>query len=115
MTLSVVRLYHPAPWGWLYSYQAILITLRLMEHAFTVTKYLFVKAPLLMMWTRLPGTRHRRPPFWKNLAEVVAPIESRASLSLGGRQLGTDLADAENVGEVSGLMDSFMATVEHPP
>jgi predicted unusual protein kinase regulating ubiquinone biosynthesis (AarF/ABC1/UbiB family) len=115
MTLSAVRLYHPAPWGWLYSYQAILITLRLMEHAFTVSKYLFVKAPLLMMWTRLPGTRDRRPPFWKNLAEVLAPIESRASLTLGGRELGTDLADAESVGEISGLMDSYKATVEAPP
>ena len=115
MFISAARLYHPAPWGWLYSYQALLITLRMMEHAFVVTKYLFVKAPLLMVWTRLPGTRHRRPPFWKNLAEVLAPIESRASLSLGGCQLGTDLADAENVGEVSGLMDGFMATVEPPP
>jgi hypothetical protein len=115
MYISAVRLYHPAPWGWLYSYQALLITLRMMEHVFIVSKYLFVKAPLLMMWTRLPGTRHRRPPFWKNLAEVLAPIESRASLTLGGRQLGTDLADAENVGEVSGLMDGFMATVEPPP
>jgi predicted unusual protein kinase regulating ubiquinone biosynthesis (AarF/ABC1/UbiB family) len=115
MYLSAVRLYHPAPWGWLYSYQAVLITLRLMEHAFTVAKYLFVKAPLLMIWTRLPGTRHRRPPFWKNLAEVLAPIESRPSLKLGGGQLGTDLADADNVGEVSGLMNSFMATVESPP
>jgi predicted unusual protein kinase regulating ubiquinone biosynthesis (AarF/ABC1/UbiB family) len=113
--ISAVRLYHPAPWGWLYSYQAVLITLRMMEHAFIIAKYLSVKAPLLMMWTRLPGTRDRRPPFWKNLAEILAPIESRASLSLGGRQLGTDLADAENVGEVSGLMDSFMATIEPPP
>jgi hypothetical protein len=115
MYLSAARLYHPAPWGWLYSYQAVLITLRTMEHAFIVTKYLFVKAPLLMVWTRLPGTRHRRPPFWKNLAEVLAPIESRASLSLGGCQLGTDLADADNVGEISGLMSGFLATVERPP
>ena len=115
MYISAVRLYHPAPWGWLYSYQALLITLRMMEHAFIVTKYLFVKAPLLMMWTRLPGTRHRRPPFWKNLAEVLAPIDRRPSLTLGGGQLGTDLADADNVGEISGLMDSFRATVEPPP
>ena len=51
MYISAVRLYHPAPWGWLYSYQAILITLRTMEHVFIVAKYLFVKAPLLMIWT----------------------------------------------------------------
>jgi hypothetical protein len=113
--ISAVRLYHPAPWGWLYSYQAVLITLRMMEHALIVAKYLFVKAPLLMMWTRLPGTRHRQPPFWKNLAEVLAPIDRRPSLTLGGGQLGTDLADADNVGEISGLMDSFRATVEPPP
>jgi hypothetical protein len=115
MYISAVRLYHPAPWGWLYSYQAVLITLRMMEHAFVVSKYLFVKAPLLMIWTRLPGTRHRRPPVWKDLAEVLAPIDTRPSLSLGGGLLGTDLADAKDVGEVSGLMDGFMATVEPPP
>ena len=114
MFISAVRLYHPAPWGWLYSYQAVLITLRMMEHALIVTKYVFVKAPLLMIWTRLPGTRHRRPPVWRRLAEVLAPIDTRPSLIVGGKQLGTDLADAESVGEVSRLMDSFTATVEPP-
>ena len=115
MFISAARLYHPAPWGWLYSYQAVLIALRMMEHAFTVAKYLFVKAPLLMIWTRLPGTRHRRPPVWKAMAEVLAPIDRRASLTLGGGQLGTDLADAQSVGDVSGLMNGFLATVEPPP
>ena len=115
MYISAVRLYHPAPWGWLYSYQAVLIALRMMEHAFIVTKYLFVKAPLLMVWTRLPGTRHRRPPFWRNLADVLAPIERRPSLTLGGGQLGTDLADSQSVTDVSGLMDSFLSEVEPPP
>jgi hypothetical protein len=115
MYVSAVRLYHPAPWGWLYSYQAVLITLRMMEHALIITKYLSLKAPLLMMWTRLPGTRHRRPPVWKDLAEILAPIDTRPSLSLGGGLLGTDLAYAENVAEVSGLMDSFKTTVKPPP
>jgi predicted unusual protein kinase regulating ubiquinone biosynthesis (AarF/ABC1/UbiB family) len=115
MYMSAVRLYHPAPWGWLYSYQAVLITLRMMEHVLTVTKYLFVKAPLLMMWTRLPGTRHRHPPFWNNLAEILAPIESRASLTVGGGQLGTDLADSQSVSDISGLVDGFLGKVQSPP
>jgi predicted unusual protein kinase regulating ubiquinone biosynthesis (AarF/ABC1/UbiB family) len=115
MYLSPVRLYHPAPWGWLYSYQALLITLRMMEHATIITKYFLVKAPLLLIWTRLPGTRHKRPPVWKDLAEVLAPIDTRPSLALGGGQLGTDLADAENAGEVSELVTGFMATVQSPP
>ena len=115
MFISAARLYHPAPWGWLYSYQAVLIALRMMEHAFTVAKYLFVKAPLLMIWTRLPGTRHRRPPVWKDLAEILAPTDTRPSLTLGGGQLGTDLAEARSVGDVAGMMSGFLATVEPPP
>ena len=115
MIPSVVRLYHPAPWGWLYSYQALLITVRMMEHAFVILRYLFVRAPVLMLWTRLPVTRGRHPPFCRNLAEVLAPIDSRPSLSLGGRQLGSELADADDAGEVSGLMDDLVASVERPP
>ena len=114
MYISAARLYHPAPWGWLYSYQALLITLRTIEHVFIVLRYFLLRAPLLMAWTRLLGLRHRRPPFWRDLAEVLAPIESRASLSLGGGQLGTDLADAHGVGDVSGLMDSFLSEVDPP-
>ena len=53
MHISVVRLYHPAPWGWLYSYQAALISLRLLEQSFVVLKYLFIRAPFLMLWAGL--------------------------------------------------------------
>jgi hypothetical protein len=115
MYISAVRLYHPAPWGWLYSYQALLIMLRMAEHGFVVLRYFILRAPLLMAWTRLPGLRQRRPPFWRDLAEVLAPIESRASLTVGGGQLGTDLADSQSVSDISGLMDSFLGEVKPPP
>ena len=114
MYISAVRLYHPAPWGWLYSYQALLITLRMLELISTTILYMFVKAPLLVMWTRLPGLRHRRPPLWRNLALVLAPTETRASLSIGGRQLGSDLAYAGNLSEVEGLVTGFLSEVEPP-
>jgi hypothetical protein len=112
--ISVVRLYHPAPWGWLYSYQAALITMRMAEHALTVLGYLLVRAPLLMAWTRIPGLRHRPPPIWKNLAHVLAPIDTRPSLSLGGRQLGTDLEDAQSVGDMSEVIDGFLTAAKPP-
>ena len=115
MYISAVRLYHPAPWGWLYSYQAALITMRMAEHALIVLGYLLVRAPLLMAWTRLPGLRHRPPPIWKNLARVLAPTQSRPSLTLGGCEFGTDLADAQNVGDMSELMNSFLISVKPPP
>ena len=114
MKVTTARLYHPAPWGWLYSYQAALLSLRVLEHCVIIFRYLFLRAPLLLAWTRLPGLRDRQPPLWRDLARVLAPIQTRASLSLGAGQLGTELGDAQSVGDASSLIDGFLAETKPP-
>ena len=113
MYLSPVRLYHPAPWGWLYSYRITLVTLRIVELSFISTKYALFRAPLLVAWTRLPWLKDRRPPY-RELAEVLAPTQGRPSLTLGAGQLGTDLSEAQDVGDTSQLMTDFLAAVKPP-
>ena len=113
MNITTVRLYHPAPWGWLYSYQAILITLRTMELGFIALRYAIFRAPLLMVWTRLPVLRDTRSPY-PTLAQALTPVTARPSLTVGGGQLGSDLGMAESVGDVSHLMDAFHGEVEPP-
>ena len=96
MKITAVKYYNPKLWDWLYTYRALLITWRIAELDFTLLKYYLLKAPFLMMWTRLPGLKDKQPPIWKNLATVLAPLENRASLSTGGGQLGSNLVLAKN-------------------
>ena len=112
--ISVVRLYHLAPWTWLYSYRAVLVTLRMLELSFIAGRYLFFRALLLVGWTRLPGLRDTRPPYAK-LGDVLAPVKTRASLQVGGGQLGSELGLVESAPELSGLMSAFLADVKPPP
>ena len=114
MNISTVRLYHPAPWGWLYSYRAILLTLRMMELGFIIVRYMFFRAPVLIAWTRLPGLRDRRPPFSSSLAEVMAPLKQRPSLYMGGGQLGSDLGHVEGIGDAASLMSAVRAEQASP-
>jgi predicted unusual protein kinase regulating ubiquinone biosynthesis (AarF/ABC1/UbiB family) len=108
MYVSAVRLYHPAPWGWLYSYRAIVVGLRMLELEFIALRYLLFRAPLLVVWTRFPQTRHRRPPLWADLSEVVAPVGERASLTVGGSQLGSNLVLAETSSQLADLRAAFL-------
>ena len=108
------RLYHPAPWGWIYSYQAVLITLRLFDLASTAVGYIFFRGPLLLAWTRLSVLKNINPPY-KGLAEVLAPPKTRASLTVGGGQLGTNLDLLKSVPQASELMGTFLAGVKPPP
>ena len=61
MTISTVRLYHPALWKILWSYRAVLVTLRTIENVVRTNIYMLGVGPFVVAWTRLPGTRHRQP------------------------------------------------------
>ena len=113
MKISAVRLYHPAPWGWLYSYQAALITLRIFEVSFIAIRYLFFRAPLLVIWTRLPGLRDIRSPY-RGLGEVLAPTMVRPSLVLGANQMGTGFAEAQGISDMEELRSGVLGEVKPP-
>ena len=86
MYISTVRLYHPALWKISYSYRVVLVTMRVFENLSHLMFYCCLQGLPLIAWTRFPVTRGKRPPIWRSLAAVVAPIEGRASLAVGGGQ-----------------------------
>ena len=114
MTISTVRLYHPALWKILFSYRVLLVTLRSIENITRLSTYVFFRGPLLLAWTRLPITKKRQPVIWKSLAEVMAPIERRPSLSVGESQLGSSFALAGSPDDMSSIQD-FIVGEAHPP
>jgi predicted unusual protein kinase regulating ubiquinone biosynthesis (AarF/ABC1/UbiB family) len=114
MKLSAVRFYNSKLWDWLYSYRVVLVTWRMGALGFTLLKYYLLKAPLLMAWTRLPVLRDRQPPFWKNLATVVAPLRDRPSLTTGGGQLGSNLVLTKSAEDVAKLRNTYLKHKEPP-
>jgi predicted unusual protein kinase regulating ubiquinone biosynthesis (AarF/ABC1/UbiB family) len=108
MELTVVRLYHPALWKILWSYRAVLVMLRSIENLARTLTYVLVQGPFLIAWTRFPMTRERRPPLWRPLAEVVAPLQARASISVGGGQLGSNFALATSTTEMSNIQRALV-------
>jgi len=114
MQISVVRLYHPAPWRFSYTYRGFLIAGRTLELWFIATTYVLFRAPLLLAWTRFPWVRNRKPPLFKGLAEVLAPVKDRPSLIVGGGQLGSDLGALQSSAEAAELMTAFHGGVRRP-
>jgi predicted unusual protein kinase regulating ubiquinone biosynthesis (AarF/ABC1/UbiB family) len=114
MKISVVRLYHPAPWGWLYSYRGLLLILRMLELDFIALRYALFRAPLLIAWTRLPGLRNRRSPYDGGLRDVLAPTAGRGSLLVGEDKLGSSLAWLRSIPEASELISALQGNVEPP-
>lgn len=113
MEITVARLYHPALWKILYSYRVVLVILRMGELGFKALRYWCFRAPLLVAWTRLPGLRDISPPY-KGLGEVLAPAKARASLSLGGGQMGSNFALAQNAADMSQLQGALLSDVRPP-
>jgi hypothetical protein len=114
MYISTVRLYHPALWKILFSYRVLLVTLRTIENITRLSTYVFLRGPPLLAWTRLPVTRGRQPLIWKSLAEVIAPIARRPSLSVGESQLGSSFALAGSSEDMASIQD-FIVGGAHPP
>jgi predicted unusual protein kinase regulating ubiquinone biosynthesis (AarF/ABC1/UbiB family) len=114
MYVSTARLYHPALWKILYSYRVALVALRTIENLTNAAYYMLLRGPLLVVWTRFPLTRDKQPPVWKSLASVIAPIQGRASLSVGSGQMGSDFALVGNVNEMSILQNAVVGSAKPP-
>jgi predicted unusual protein kinase regulating ubiquinone biosynthesis (AarF/ABC1/UbiB family) len=114
MYVSAVRLYHPALWKILFSYRVVLETLRIFENLLKMAVWFSFVGPLLIVWTRLPVTRDVKPPIWSSMADVVAPVQYRASLVSGGGQVGSNLALAGTMQEMADLQGSLVSSREQP-
>jgi hypothetical protein len=108
------RLYHPALWKISYSYRVALVSMRTAENLGKTLFYVLMQGPFLIAWTRLPGTRGRKPPFWEDLAEVIEPITGRPSLSVAGMQMGSNFALATNTDDMMGLQGYIVSGARAP-
>ena len=94
------RLYRHSLWEYLYIYRVVLVVLRLFEIIFISLRFLLFRAPLLIIWTRLPGLRGKKSPY-SDLAPILAPARERASMlisdigavTLGDCQTKEEVAD----------------------
>jgi len=74
-----VRLYRRRLWEMFCLYRAVLVTMRIMEAIFVITRFLVFRAPLAIVWTRLPGLRGRKSPF-PDLDPILTPARDRPPL-----------------------------------
>ena len=85
-----LRLYNRTLWNYFRGYRALLLSLRAMEIVFVAIRFLLIRAPLLIIWTRLPGLRGRKAPY-PDLADIFKPARDRPGMlihSEGGITLG---------------------------
>ena len=93
MTVSIIRLYHPALWDFFNSYRVFMVVGRLLELGFILVRYLFFRVPILIVWTRTPGLKNVRSP-WGDLQEVFTQRGGRAKMVVGEPIAGTGGSDS---------------------
>ena len=71
------RLFQPHIWDLSKSFRYLLAALRLAELVFIAIRLLAFRAPLVILWTRIPILKSIGPPY-KELGEILAPKQGRA-------------------------------------
>ena len=99
----VARLYSHAMWEYLYLYRVFLVCSRMLEVVFIAVRFLTIRAPILIICTRLPGLRGRRTP-WPDLAPVVGPTKDRPSLLISAEGAMT-LGDCQTKEELTKFIE----------
>lgn len=102
MALSV-SIYNRSLWRYSYAYRVFLVTLRATEIAFMAMRFLFFRAPLLIIWTRLPGLRGIKAPY-TDMAAILRPMRDRPSVLLHAIEGGTTLGDIQSQDELTEFM-----------
>ena len=85
INISPVAFYSEPVWAFLISYRVILVTWRVLELSFVSARFLFIRAPFLIAWTRLPLTKNITIPWLRNLQNIMAPRRERRVGIAGGR------------------------------
>ena len=73
-TLSL-RLFNRAIWSFFLTSNEVLEAVRTIELMIIALRFLLIRAPLLIVWTRLPGLKEINPPYYDQLVEVLKPQE----------------------------------------
>ncbi|MDY6835443.1 MAG: AarF/UbiB family protein [Chloroflexota bacterium] len=115
-TLSPVAFYSQAVWDISYAYRVILVAWRLVEMGFISIRFLLVRAPILLIWTRLPATRKiTLPGPYRDLQPILTP-EREAKMGVAGGRLGSmPFLDAYKSPEDIKREQDFLKTIVKPP
>ena len=116
VTMSPVALYSQPIWDISYSYRVFLISWRLVELSFITVRFLLIRAPILLIWTRLAVTRNvTLPGRYKDLQGILAP-EREVKLGVAGGRAGTmPFFDAYGSPEDIRKEQEFLKTIVKPP
>ena len=86
IVISPVAFYSEPVWNISYAYRVFLIAWRIAELSFVTTRYLFLRAPFLLVWTRLPVTKNIiLPRRYRTLQSILAPDRETKLAVAGGR------------------------------
>ncbi|MDY6835450.1 MAG: AarF/UbiB family protein [Chloroflexota bacterium] len=115
ITLSPVAFYSPAVWDISISYRVFLVTWRLVELMFISIRFLFIRAPFLLVWTRLPLTRGITIGRYKTLQGILGP-QRDVKLSVAGGRTGTmPFIDSYKSPEDIRKEQEFLRSIVKPP
>ena len=119
-TVSPVAFYSEPLWNLSIGYRVFLLTWRLLELGFVTVRFLFIRAPFLLIWTRLPVTKDiTLPGSYKELQPIfVAERGVRLGLQGGkpGGAVGTiPFLDQFKSPEEMAKEQEFLRRVIKPP
>ena len=116
ITLSPVALYSQPLWDISYAYRAILIAWRLAELGLMAARFLFIRAPFLLVWTRLPLTKDiTLPGTYGNLQRILGPSREAKLNVAGGRTGQMPFLDAYQSAEDVKKQQEFLRQIVKPP
>ena len=89
VTVSPVAFYTEPLWKLSYAYRTILVLWRLAELTFVAGRFLLIRAPFLLAWTRLPMTKSITLPGWYGVLQSILSPERESKVGVAGGRTDT--------------------------
>jgi len=116
VTITPIAFYSQPLWDISYAYRAILLVWRIVELGLMSLRFLFIRAPILLMWTRLPVVKNiTLPGPYKNLQHILSPEREIKLNVAGGRAGEMPFLDAYKSAEDIKKQQEFLRRVVKSP
>ncbi|MDY6835342.1 MAG: AarF/UbiB family protein [Chloroflexota bacterium] len=116
ITISPVAFYTQALWDVSYTYRIIFVAWRMIELSLITARFLFIRAPFLLLWTRLPVTRSITLPGWYADLQAILSPQREAKLTVAGGRIGTmPFLDTYKSPEDVRKTEEFLKSIVKPP
>ncbi|MDY6833581.1 MAG: hypothetical protein SVY53_02125 [Chloroflexota bacterium] len=107
--VSAVALYNDGLWGLSITYRVLFVAWRIAELSFIAIRFLFLRAPILLLWTRLPVTKNiTLPGRYQTLQDILDPVREAKLNIAGGRTGQMPFLDAYKSPEDVGKQQEFL-------